>query len=272
MATAEYVAGFNAAIACVRDKIESAKVGPCFLPDRPAVEVAFEESRALVAVVLEYLQAHVPPLDPERLVLYCPAFGKQHIDQLEPDGTDWSTKPHRKHLCKNTPEGPGTGCGHLWRPKETPTVGVIGEAKGFLERLGDAMDGFTDLDPEHTVSCHADSLPAQYLDACAALDRVASLITDQVTARWPLWPDGYEPATAEQLARVRLGAWLAEKPHRSWSSFHPDVGSTRFFDVWTIKLTERGTDVGIADGSSWSEAMSEALRRAQEFDESKGER
>jgi hypothetical protein len=62
---------------------------------------------------------------PRAMVLHCPACGKQHLDVLEPDGTDWSKRPHRKHLCKNTPAGPDTGCGHLWKPMETPTVGVL---------------------------------------------------------------------------------------------------------------------------------------------------
>ena len=62
-------------------------------------------------------------MDSEPMVLYCPRCGKQHLDVLE-DGVDWSKRQHKKHLCKNTPSGPNTGCGFLWKPKETPTVGV----------------------------------------------------------------------------------------------------------------------------------------------------
>lgn len=56
---------------------------------------------------------------PEKTVLLCPACGKQHLDVGE-----FATKVHRTHLCVDTPEGPNTGCGHLWRPKNTPTFGV----------------------------------------------------------------------------------------------------------------------------------------------------
>lgn len=47
----------------------------------------------------------------EPLVLFCPKCNGQHIDRDE-----WATKPHKTHLCEF--------CGHLWRPKETHTVGV----------------------------------------------------------------------------------------------------------------------------------------------------
>jgi hypothetical protein len=56
---------------------------------------------------------------PVPMVLRCPKCGKQHLDVDE-----WATRPHRTHLCDNTPAGPGTGCGHLWRPVIFPTVGV----------------------------------------------------------------------------------------------------------------------------------------------------
>lgn len=78
--------------------------------------------------------------EPERLVLRCPACEQVHLDQLEPDGADWSKRPHKTHLCKNTLAGPDTGCGHKWRPKETPTVGIAP-----LERLkGEVMARMTD--------------------------------------------------------------------------------------------------------------------------------
>jgi hypothetical protein len=60
----------------------------------------------------------IPPHD---LALYCPACGKQHLDIGE-----FATRVHRKHLCENTPEGPSTGCGHLWVPFPYATRGVIG--------------------------------------------------------------------------------------------------------------------------------------------------
>ena len=57
---------------------------------------------------------------PVDLVLHCPACGKQHLDIGE-----FETRVHRKHLCENTPEGLGTGCGHLWVPFEHATRGVV---------------------------------------------------------------------------------------------------------------------------------------------------
>lgn len=57
---------------------------------------------------------------PVDLVLHCPACGKQHLDVGE-----FRTRVHRKHLCENTPEGPKTGCGHLWVPCEYATRGVL---------------------------------------------------------------------------------------------------------------------------------------------------
>lgn len=59
----------------------------------------------------------VPPIE---LELFCPSCKKQHLDIGE-----FATRVHRKHLCENTPEGPGTGCGHLWVPFEYATKGVL---------------------------------------------------------------------------------------------------------------------------------------------------
>lgn len=63
---------------------------------------------------------------PVDLVLHCPACGKQHLDVGE-----FRTRVHRKHLCENTPDGPKTGCGHLWVPHEYATRGVwqVGKAE-----------------------------------------------------------------------------------------------------------------------------------------------
>lgn len=63
----------------------------------------------------------VAPVD---LVLHCPACGRQHLDIGE-----FRTRVHRKHLCENTREGAGTGCGHLWVPFEYATRGVLDSKK-----------------------------------------------------------------------------------------------------------------------------------------------
>lgn len=62
--------------------------------------------------------------DPIPMVLFCPAYGKQHIDAPEAyrtdgfeDGTEgWANPPHRSHLCQR--------CGHIWRPADVATEGV----------------------------------------------------------------------------------------------------------------------------------------------------
>lgn len=84
-------------------------------------------------------------LEPIKMILHCPACGKQHIDEPEPEEVVcnpigvieawtnpphrshgawnmaavkgvWTNPPHRSHLCN--------GCGHIWRPADVPTTGV----------------------------------------------------------------------------------------------------------------------------------------------------
>lgn len=59
------------------------------------------------------------PSGPVDLILHCPKCGKQHLDTGE-----WIDRAHKTHLCKDTQEGPDTGCGHLWKPSALPTRGV----------------------------------------------------------------------------------------------------------------------------------------------------
>ena len=77
------------------------------------------------------LNADSPPAAlpaPIDMVLHCPACRLQHIDAPEPSQlmhidkneaceTWWSNPPHRSHLCH--------GCGHIWRPADVPTSGVV---------------------------------------------------------------------------------------------------------------------------------------------------
>jgi len=63
--------------------------------------------------------------EPIDMVLHCPKCGMQHIDEPEGDAhaaidgteTRWENPPHRSHLCH--------GCGHIWRPADVPTNGVL---------------------------------------------------------------------------------------------------------------------------------------------------
>lgn len=65
---------------------------------------------------------------PVDMVLYCPKCHTQHIDAPEPARGDWpkgwTNPPHKSHLCQNK------ACGHIWRPSDTPTNGVIATASG----------------------------------------------------------------------------------------------------------------------------------------------
>lgn len=51
---------------------------------------------------------------PVDMVLHCPICGRQHVDE---PSEDWHNPPHRSHLC--------AGCGHVWRPADVPTNGVL---------------------------------------------------------------------------------------------------------------------------------------------------
>lgn len=86
--------------------------------------------RALVALALGVLLSELAPVD---MVLYCPKCATQHLDAPEPDPPgavsrplggrySWTNPPHKTHLCH--------ACGHLWRPSDTPTNGVIRTVSG----------------------------------------------------------------------------------------------------------------------------------------------
>lgn len=62
------------------------------------------------------------PAAPVDMVLYCPKCGVQHIDAPDERTPDWTNPPHKSHLCH--------GCGHIWRPSDTPTNGVARTASG----------------------------------------------------------------------------------------------------------------------------------------------
>lgn len=53
-------------------------------------------------------------VQPIPMVLFCPNCGMQHIDAPAPG---WDNPPHRSHLCHE--------CGHIWRPADVATVGVV---------------------------------------------------------------------------------------------------------------------------------------------------
>jgi hypothetical protein len=53
---------------------------------------------------------------PVPMLLFCPRCMLQHIDAPNP-GKGWTNPPHRTHECQD--------CGHLWRPCDLPTTGVL---------------------------------------------------------------------------------------------------------------------------------------------------
>lgn len=65
------------------------------------------------------------PATPVDMVLHCPVCGLQHVDAVEfkpvplagQSPIAWGNPPHRSHLCK--------GCGHVWRPADVATNGVL---------------------------------------------------------------------------------------------------------------------------------------------------
>lgn len=84
-------------------------------------EADFQDAvRAFDSALAPQQPSQGAPID---MVLYCPKCGEQHID--EPEWCDgevvhdkgWTNPPHRSHLCH--------GCGHIWRPADVPTNGVV---------------------------------------------------------------------------------------------------------------------------------------------------
>ena len=57
------------------------------------------------------------PVAPIDMVLHCPACGLQHIDGPDERTPGWTNAPHRSHMCH--------GCGHIWRPADVATNGVL---------------------------------------------------------------------------------------------------------------------------------------------------
>lgn len=126
----------------------------CALAEKHNVTIT-ENMRAFVRAVEEEkirAQADARPVD---MVLHCPNCGLQHIDAPEEDwkrdangrmmlGTTevtWTNPPHRSHLCH--------GCGHIWRPADVPTNGVLAvKTKGENDSPITGPDRVDDTHPE----------------------------------------------------------------------------------------------------------------------------
>lgn len=68
---------------------------------------------AIAAIEVELALGEPPPV---RMILFCPACGRQHIDAADPTRS-WANPPHRSHLCEH--------CGFIWRPADIATTGVL---------------------------------------------------------------------------------------------------------------------------------------------------
>lgn len=75
---------------------------------------------------MDELPIHHERRKPIDMVLFCPCCVTQHIDAADwcpvPSKTEfaplkWTNPPHRSHLCSY--------CGHVWRPADVPTNGVL---------------------------------------------------------------------------------------------------------------------------------------------------
>ena len=129
-AAAEFVSiGKHLYVAPVPAQAEKVKL--CTYPDCGCPT----ETPCLQGLPLTVFGAQAEKVEPVDMVLYCPKCGTQHIDAPESDddyrnkhlalgGFDnqWTNPPHKSHLCH--------GCGHIWRPSDTPTNGVLRTASG----------------------------------------------------------------------------------------------------------------------------------------------
>lgn len=93
---------------------------------------------------VKYVRADIP-VD---IVTHCEKCGLQHVDAVEElpmplpgssleGSAGWTNPPHRSHLCH--------GCGHIWRPADVPTNGVLavktqGKADSPLVSLVTSME------------------------------------------------------------------------------------------------------------------------------------
>jgi ribA/ribD-fused uncharacterized protein len=136
---------------------------------KPCAEArhAFEQAAALE-------QPQQKPID---MVLHCPNCGLQHIDAPEFNserhdpypafGCDpalsWTNPPHRSHLCH--------GCGHIWRPADVPTNGVVAtKTKG-------KADSITALEQQDQEPVARDDLREDHREPNDSIDSLRGLDT-----------------------------------------------------------------------------------------------
>lgn len=121
------------------------------------------------------------PID---MVLHCPKCGLQHIDApeqidrrlaaIDPPAAwamdPWKNEPHRSHLCH--------GCGHIWRPADVPTNGVMA-----VKTTGKADSPIAARAPADSVTAPAgprDELAVKFLAWCAAQGYPTSTLPNSI--------------------------------------------------------------------------------------------
>lgn len=122
----------------------------------------------LLTLALEEL-LRVRRAEPQPAFLFCPKCGELHVDKLEEDGTDWTKRSHRKHLCHNR------SCGHVWQPFAFPTYGVplptqVVDAIASLNQI--AMEAVQERDAQTEI--HA-TTSAQLAESQQKLQEVMQL-------------------------------------------------------------------------------------------------
>lgn len=112
--------------------------------------------------------SEVAPID---MVLHCPSCGMQHIDAPEEHHDrrflySWENPPHRSHLC--------AGCGHIWRPADVPTNGVVAvKTKGKADSASPSTPRATELTNEQLAKIAYDGFDNYWTEDCKGLDREA---------------------------------------------------------------------------------------------------
>lgn len=149
-----------------------------------------------------YEKVHAYLSQPETvdMVLYCPKCHTQHIDAPEVPKNEpfpyteengirtpvltparvtppWTNPPHKSHLCH--------GCGHIWRPSDTPTNGV--------ERTASGKDADTAplLRPEPKCAKHPDD---------EAVDRFAQAMKEKLAAVREKGRSGWQTCSQDGLS------------------------------------------------------------------------
>lgn len=129
-----------------------------------------EDTNHDIPLVSAVNPCNIAPVD---MVLHCPNCGLQHIDEPEKHDVTvgygenrvavdeivtWDNPPHRSHLCH--------GCGHIWRPADVPTNGVLAvKTKGQNDSLITGPDRIVYTHPEASAPGLSDAELRQRIEA-----------------------------------------------------------------------------------------------------------